>query len=179
MEIDGQVLSFVFDNILLPDSTANEPSSHGMIKFKIYTDKDIPPLQSILNKAYIYFDFNAPIVTNSTRSVIVEGLDKDSDGSYFWLDCNDADSSIYPTVYLFLLIFCYVTIYPNPTKDIIEIKSDHDITISEVTLTNEMAQQFRFYSMNNMIDVSSLHPGIYFIKIISGNLSLVKKVVIR
>lgn len=33
--LDNNVLRFRFDNILLPDSNANEPASHGFIKFRV------------------------------------------------------------------------------------------------------------------------------------------------
>ena len=64
-EMFGQgVIRWTFNNILLPDSTTNEAESHGFVKFRI---KPLPGIQvgdSIANQAYIYFDFNGPILTN-------------------------------------------------------------------------------------------------------------------
>ena len=59
------VLEFTFDNILLPDSNVNEPGSHGFIKFAIEQNPGNLPGTLIENRADIYFDFNAPVITNT------------------------------------------------------------------------------------------------------------------
>ncbi len=61
------ILKFTFENILLPDSNRNEPASHGFIKFRIPQRPDVPPGTVIENRAAIYFDFNAPVLTNTTQ----------------------------------------------------------------------------------------------------------------
>ena len=66
------VLSFTFDNILLPDSTTNEPESHGFISFTIEQDEDILPGTVFENTAFIYFDFNDPIMTNTTFHEVIK-----------------------------------------------------------------------------------------------------------
>ena len=59
---DGNILQFVFDNILLPDSNTNEAESHGYVFFS--TDvNDNSNSMSIQNKAHIYFDANADVET--------------------------------------------------------------------------------------------------------------------
>ncbi len=71
--IDGEgVLKVRFDNILLPDSTTNELASHGFFKYKIKQQPDLPIGTMIYNKAAIYFDFNAPIITNETLHEVAE-----------------------------------------------------------------------------------------------------------
>jgi hypothetical protein len=62
---DGTLL-FEFDHIMLPDSNVNEPASRGFVKFGIDHKPDIPLGTDILNQAAIFFDFNAPIITNTT-----------------------------------------------------------------------------------------------------------------
>jgi len=59
-------LSFLFENILLPDSNVNEPASHGFVKFNINHRAEAPLETVIENTAEIYFDFNEAIVTNTT-----------------------------------------------------------------------------------------------------------------
>jgi uncharacterized repeat protein (TIGR01451 family) len=63
---DG-ILRFTFNNIMLPDSNVNEPASNGFVKFKIAHRQGIPLETDIFNEASIYFDFNAPVVTNRTQ----------------------------------------------------------------------------------------------------------------
>ncbi len=60
---DG-IIRVTYENIYLPDSTANEPESHGFFSFQIDHYPDLPLPSTILNQAAIYFDLNEPIFTN-------------------------------------------------------------------------------------------------------------------
>ena len=87
---DVGLLTVRFDRILLPDSTTNEKQSHGFFAFSVAL---LPKFKEgpVNNEASIYFDFNAPIITNRVTSTIVETLDADRDGIYFWQDCDDTN----------------------------------------------------------------------------------------
>lgn len=71
---DERVLKFTFDNIQLPDSSVNEPASHGFIKFRVAQIEDNPNGTYIYNKAGIYFDYNKPIITNETFHLVGENF---------------------------------------------------------------------------------------------------------
>ena len=58
------ILTVSFENIQLPDSTTNEPASHGFFKFRIHQKPDNPIGTILENRAAIYFDFNEPVITN-------------------------------------------------------------------------------------------------------------------
>lgn len=64
--VDGNIARFTFNNILLPDSSTNELGSMGFVKFRIAQTSDNPPGTVIPNSAAIYFDSNAPVITNTT-----------------------------------------------------------------------------------------------------------------
>ncbi len=67
----GGVLKVEFNPIYLVDSATNEPASKGFFTF---TAKKKPALAvgtQIKNKAYIYFDYNPPIITNTVINTIV------------------------------------------------------------------------------------------------------------
>ena len=49
----SRVLEWRFDNILLVDSTTNEPDSHGFVSFTVNQNPDLPYGTQILNKAVI------------------------------------------------------------------------------------------------------------------------------
>lgn len=66
---DGFV-QFVFDNIMLPDSASDEPGSQGFVIYKIRPYTDITPESVIENTAYIYFDENPAVITNTTYHTI-------------------------------------------------------------------------------------------------------------
>ncbi|MBK8567165.1 MAG: T9SS type A sorting domain-containing protein [Saprospiraceae bacterium] len=70
MEINGRELVFRFANINLPDSSINEPASHGFVRFRIQLKPNAPLGEDLNNKAAIYFDFNDPIWTNNSHYTI-------------------------------------------------------------------------------------------------------------
>lgn len=72
VEIDQQqnVLTFYFNQINLVDSLHNEPLSHGWVQFKIALKDNLAMGTRTDNLASIYFDFNAPIVTDTAKSFI-------------------------------------------------------------------------------------------------------------
>jgi uncharacterized repeat protein (TIGR01451 family) len=59
-------IKFTFDNILLPHKAASEPKSHGFVKYSIQPKVGLVAGTKFHNTANIYFDYNAPIVTNTT-----------------------------------------------------------------------------------------------------------------
>jgi uncharacterized repeat protein (TIGR01451 family) len=74
-ELRGEgTLLFEFPNIMLPDSNVNEPASNGFVKFRIRPRADVPLETDIFNNAAIYFDFNEPIITNTTQHRIGENF---------------------------------------------------------------------------------------------------------
>ena len=68
----GRELTFFFDNINLPPEILDEPNSHGYVKFGIKFFDNLPIGTGIENTAYIYFDFNPPIVTNTVSTLIAD-----------------------------------------------------------------------------------------------------------
>ncbi|MFT3681565.1 MAG: hypothetical protein QM791_14940 [Ferruginibacter sp.] len=68
--VNGDKVYFEFFNILLPDSNRNEPASHGFVSFRIKPKLTVPANSTIYNTASIYFDYNAPVVTNTAGTLI-------------------------------------------------------------------------------------------------------------
>ncbi len=68
------IAQFLFENILLPDSNVNQVGSNGFVKFSIYPKADAPLETLIENTAAIYFDFNEPVITNTTRHRLGENF---------------------------------------------------------------------------------------------------------
>ena len=63
-------LKWTFNDIMLPDSNASEPNSHGYVKYEIQLKKDLSAGTEIWNAADIYFDYHAPVRTNEVKNVI-------------------------------------------------------------------------------------------------------------
>lgn len=68
--LSSRVIEFTFEAIYLPDSTTDEAGSQGFVKFKIDQVANNTDGIVIDNDVAIYFDFNAPIMTNTARVTI-------------------------------------------------------------------------------------------------------------
>lgn len=75
---DNRNIDFSFVNINLPDSTSNVQESQGYVTYTISPRSDLSTCTSIKNTASIYFDFNPPIVTNTTESTYYISCDDDN-----------------------------------------------------------------------------------------------------
>ncbi|MDF2455799.1 MAG: hypothetical protein K0R51_1792 [Cytophagaceae bacterium] len=71
------VVSFNFANINLPKKSANELASQGFVTYRIKPKATATKGTVITNKGYIYFDYNSPIITNTTSSVLNDTVSKD------------------------------------------------------------------------------------------------------
>lgn len=68
--IEDNIIHWKFLNINLPDSNRNEPESHGYVIFSVAPYEDVDPGVEIENDASIEFDFEAPLLTNTTLNTI-------------------------------------------------------------------------------------------------------------
>jgi len=148
---DGAI-EFSFRNILLPDSTINEPLSHGFITYKIQTQKELPENTPIENTASIYFDFNPPIVTNTTQNILV---------------------SAFPTTTLTkdFLLNSLVEIYPNPFKDFLTIKNNNvaseQLLFSIFDITGREIKRNLLHKGTEQISIDTAARGFYFYQVIN------------
>lgn len=63
-------LVFFFDPINLPDSSANEPESHGFVTYNLKPKPGLLAGSIFRNTAYIYFDYNLPVQTNTATTTL-------------------------------------------------------------------------------------------------------------
>ena len=143
--LEGGTLEVLFENILLVDSVRNEPESHGFFTFEIKPNENVSDFTAIENTAGIYFDFNQPVITNTTKNTIVEVLDADQDGYYFFEECNDTNAAINPgvadipgngidencdgvdgTTAVREFAGTIVRLAPNPTRDAVQLTLSED-----------------------------------------------------
>jgi len=134
-------IEFAFENIDLPFDDAH---NDGYIAFKIKTNSALAIGDTFSNTANIYFDYNFPIITNTATTTIAALAVKDFEFSN------------------------YFTLYPNPVKDILNIRSKENISITSISIYNAMGQITMVVTdldKVSAIDVSTLPTGTYFIKI--------------
>ncbi|OLE58262.1 MAG: hypothetical protein AUI36_13750 [Cyanobacteria bacterium 13_1_40CM_2_61_4] len=63
--LNGRELQWTFSDIMLVDSLHNEPESHGYFWYSIRPDSSAAIGTVVKNSASVYFDFNAPVQTNT------------------------------------------------------------------------------------------------------------------
>lgn len=139
--INGNKVEFIFENINLPFDDAN---NDGYVAFKIKTKSTLVLGNTFSNSASIYFDYNFPIVTDPATTTVAA------------LDNQDFDFGN------------YLTLYPNPTKDILHFKVMNKIEVKSIKLYNILGQILMTVtnaSSKSSIDVSGLTAGSYFVEV--------------
>jgi uncharacterized repeat protein (TIGR01451 family) len=152
----ANIIKWTFNNIMLPDSNTNEPASHGYIRYKIKQKANNPIGTKIKNTAYIYFDFNDPVITNTTLNTI------------------DIAASINENKNV--LVFF---IYPNPTSGSVLINSQTNFNFVEVlSITGQTLLSEKVNSKTHQLQLQNFSEGIYFVKVsYADGRSLTKKVI--
>jgi uncharacterized repeat protein (TIGR01451 family) len=141
--LNGELI-FDFLMINLPDSFTNEPLSHGFVKFKIQQNAGNLPGTVITNQAGIYFDFNAPIITNQTFNTIPLATS---------ISTQARD----------------VMFMPNPVKDQLQLVLPFEtIGNTSIQIFDVVGKNIQTQSINNKvesIDCNDLSKGIYMARI--------------
>jgi len=74
----------------------------------------------------------------------------------------------------------YISIYPNPANDILTISCTNGASVEKVMIYNQTGQKVLEGELSkNNIDVSSLHPGLYFIHLQLGDQVKIRKIIKR
>ncbi|MCB0629278.1 MAG: T9SS type A sorting domain-containing protein [Saprospiraceae bacterium] len=148
VEKSGAV-TFIFDRINLPYADEDETGSNGYIQYAVRALPDLLPEDSITNKAGIYFDFNAPIITNTTVTKIAYAV------GIFSIPVES-----YP-----------LTVFPNPTRDLLQVELPAEIREQgTLQLYNQFGQCLLSRELGShrfSVDTSDLSSGAYWILISS------------
>lgn len=142
-------LEFYFKDIYLPDSTSDPQGSQGLVQYTIDPLAGLPDYTAIENTAFIYFDQNPPIVTNTTINTLVDEIPSPNGTVELkkqWFD-----------------------IYPNPTTGIIQLVSDpsldkRDYTWQIHTATGQILKT-NLTTSNQTIDLSAYPNGLYIVQL--------------
>jgi uncharacterized repeat protein (TIGR01451 family) len=145
----SNIIRWTFSNIMLPDSTNNEPESHGYIKFKIGQMPGNYYGDLITNSAAIYFDYNLPVITNTVFNTIGKMGDITSPA---------------PIVYA---AEGKVNVYPNPSNSFVsfEVNSDN-YSIDIISISGQKVRSiYGITSPVYTMQRSGMANGIYFYSI--------------
>jgi uncharacterized repeat protein (TIGR01451 family) len=140
--VDG-VLHVIHNDIMLPDSNANEPESHGFFKFSMLPKTDLDNGSTIENIAHIVFDLNAPIVTPPAVFTVDIGAG---------IEAGSTTSAL--------------RILPNPAHDRIQLIVD-DATVLPYRILDLLGQEVQRGTAqpNAWIDVQALANGSYVLEV--------------
>jgi uncharacterized repeat protein (TIGR01451 family) len=158
--LPGNVLRFKFDNIHLPDSTSNEPASHGYLVYEIEQVANLSIGTEIMNTAYIYFDFNPPVITNTTLNTI---------------------SALVTSVKPVKETENAISIYPNPAREQVTIafakESTGTISLTDVRGRTIMVQKM-IGQRSVVLNTEGLISGFYLINVLdkNGDVSILKMI---
>jgi hypothetical protein len=151
--LNGNDVYFIFDNINLPPEVSDPEGSNGFVAFQIKPIQNIALGDVIENTADIYFDFNAPIITNTVTTTVVENLGVDS---------FNIDGMVY--------------LYPNPVNSTLQIEVSNTISFEKATVYSTLSKLI-LETSENQINLESLSAGIYFVEVITDKGSVTKKIV--
>ncbi len=157
IDLTGNILNVRFPNIMLPDSTSNPSGSIGYIQYRIKPKATWAAPYKIKNTAYIYFDYNSPIVTNSTyNSILVPtGLNNQTEA--------------------------LAALYPNPTNGTftIELNSKEKQLLQVFDITGNEVLSQTIENGKSIVDANHLAAGIYNISIKGSSVINKKLVIVR
>jgi hypothetical protein len=145
------IVNFIFDPIVLPAAIDDELGSHGFVKYGIKPKASTQLGNCFTNTAYIYFDFNPPIVTNTTSTLVV---------------LPEQITLFLPTVSIDKpKIQCDV--YPNPANDFIKLNLSSSIKGSVLIydLNGKLCKTTLLNGLENNISVADLSEGLYLLVI--------------
>ena len=147
--LPGNVLRFNFHSINLVDSVSNESLSHGHVNFRLHRKASTGMGTEITNTAYIFFDQNAGVVTNTVSAIItsIVGLPSVSKSTK-------------------------LTVYPNPTSSnlrVLDVCSGR----GRIEIKNIYGEMINSFAVNNgeniNLSTAELSPGLYFISLVDNN----------
>lgn len=163
--VNGNVLIWTFNNIMLPDSATDEVNSHGYIKFKSQMRRDLPTGTIIHNKAYITFDYQKPIITNLTRNMLIEN---DNTAAHIQSTPLEQDEPFVAS--------------PNPASNFLVVNFNKDYSNTDLFLIDMLGKvvirkDIHKNMQNISLDLNTLPQGVYILR--TGDGSQLKKIMIN
>lgn len=157
-------MKFTFNNILLVDSTTNEPMSHGFVRYKIKPKSNLVANDSILNNATIHFDFETPVLTNTALTTVetptsLPAMEIPGKGT--------------------------IQLWPNPAKEKLNVgitlRQPAEITLKVLNIFGQAvaAKKVNAERGENRFELpmEELPAGVYLIKAVIGGSSIQTKVI--
>ena len=149
-----RVVTFSFNDINLGQSSVDLDASQGFVIYTISEMPNLPVGTEIENTAYIYFDFNPPIVTNTTYNInqLPLGLSE-----------NKTEK---------------IDFYPNPAQNKLHFGNSSVKKVSIYDLAGKLILEEQHIT-NNELSLNSIQTGIYQVVLQTDNNISTQKLVIQ
>jgi len=142
---ENGLLTVIFSDIFLPDSASAGNECYGYFTYSIRTRNDLQVHDVIENKAYLYYDFNEALITNTVINIVDE-----TTGIH-----EKATSGI--------------VIYPNPATNNITLNAAAGVYYCIINFTGKILLNGCLSYNIQEINISHLSPGCYFLMLNDGN----------
>ncbi len=148
-------IAFDFPNIELPPVTTDEPGSHGFVQYSVQARQDLPLGIPVRNTAHIFFDYNSPVVTNTTETVVslVDAV-------------QDATDLV-------------ISIFPNPAVDFARLELPVAGLLTVTDVLGRLIRQNQVTAGLTEIDVRTWPAGTYRLRFEDGKKRMEGKVVVQ
>jgi hypothetical protein len=159
---DNRRLTFEFADIMLPDSGTDYNASQGYINYSIDRKASTPIGVDIKNTAYIYFDFNDAVITNTTLNTL-------------YLKSTSSVQTVINDI--------SVSLFPNPVKEsaTLSVSSDKSVKVSyNLFDMNGRLIAYEGESKSGMkhekeLQMNTLQTGIYILNVhVNGDMKSIK-----
>jgi uncharacterized delta-60 repeat protein/uncharacterized repeat protein (TIGR01451 family) len=159
------VLTFKFNNINLPDSTTNLLASSGLVSYRITVPSGATTGTVIKNKAYIYFDYNKPVITNETTHTVDSTVPSDmSKGSAVRVGVTTGLASKRSSL--------AVKIYPNPTNGMVTLEMPESASVSEMRVYSVIGVLQKTVTLDKsatqQVNLEDIQEGLYLYEILQN-----------
>jgi uncharacterized repeat protein (TIGR01451 family) len=147
---NSREIVFRFSGIQLMSSQDSLEGSQGFLSYSIMETPNLALNSEVKNTAYIYFDFNPAIITNTTLNI----------NGYVGLHDNQLNQ---------------LEVYPNPTNGILQINGIENGQLRVLSLTGQLVYD-TFYHKGDEIDLTSVKTGLYFLQMNTSRGEFTQKV---
>lgn len=155
---NGATVEFIFDDIDLPFTDADEAGSQGYIIYKVKPVATIAEGDVMEASAGIFFDFNEAVLTNTATTTVQTAASNET----------FTDSAF--------------TVYPNPASGNITLKMDNLNGSCAVTVTDVLGKTVMTATAagnETNLNIAELTSGMYFITLDAGDKKITKKIMVR
>ncbi len=146
---NSREIVFRFSGIQLQPSQDDLEGSQGYVTYALDELPNLPLNAVIENTAYIYFDFNPAIITNTTFNI----------NGFVGLATAEQEE---------------ITLYPNPTNDGFYIKGLPQGEVAIYSISGQYIKHQKFDAQTK-IDLSEMESGVYLVQVEGKGVAFISK----